>query len=310
MTTWTLEAEGPREWDAFVEESANGTWLHSRAFLRLQDNWQEDLTAVCRDEHGRILAGIGGRWHGGEFISHPRSTYGGLLFRAGMGVVTVTEIVRSLRAQLPELFYEGLRLRLTPGFLRRAQDESDFYALHRFGSRTSRMTAGSVLRASDVRLTENRRRQLKKAERLGVWIDQDPSVAEVHLLVSENLRRHEVAPVHSVEQLENLKSLGPRVSFLAARTPAGEMGSALVLFRFEGVVHTQYLASHDELRREGLLDYLIWHVIEHSEPSTLISFGISTSPDGCDLNEGLFRFKESWGATTVTLTELLLGPEA
>jgi lipid II:glycine glycyltransferase (peptidoglycan interpeptide bridge formation enzyme) len=66
-------------------------------------------------------------------------------------------------------------------------------------------------------------------------------------------------------------------------------------------VHIQYSASTEDGRAVAALDRVTWTAIERARTSGArwFSFGISTENEGRALNTTLFRFKESFGATSV-----------
>ena len=66
------------------------------------------------------------------------------------------------------------------------------------------------------------------------------------------------------------------------------------------VVHTQYLASSAEGKRDGALDLLLHNLITvvYADRS-YFDFGVSTENGGGYLNEGLIFQKEGFGARSV-----------
>mgnify|MGYP003385196355 FL=1 len=75
------------------------------------------------------------------------------------------------------------------------------------------------------------------------------------------------------------------------------------MFLFDGVTHTQYLATNDKGRECGALDFIIETSIQQSQDMNVkyFSFGISTEQNGTVLNGGLAAQKESFGARTICI---------
>lgn len=72
-----------------------------------------------------------------------------------------------------------------------------------------------------------------------------------------------------------------------------------VLFIYENLVHTQYLAANSIARKIGALDYVINHLIEqYAVEKKWFDFGKSTEGNGTILNEGLIAQKEGFGGRT------------
>ena len=80
----------------------------------------------------------------------------------------------------------------------------------------------------------------------------------------------------------------------------GKMIAGSVVFVYQNVVHTQYLAANDIAREIGALDYCISDIMtKYSTSKQFLDFGISTEDGGKVLNEGLISQKEGFGARTI-----------
>ena len=102
--------------------------------------------------------------------------------------------------------------------------------------------------------------------------------------------------MHSAAELALLKSRFPNNIRLFGVIHEDRLIAASLVFDFGHVVHTQYMASTDEGRVLGALDYLLIQLIEVTfSDKYYLSFGISTEQHGQFLNEGLIRQKEGFG---------------
>jgi len=112
--------------------------------------------------------------------------------------------------------------------------------------------------------------------------------------------RHDVEPVHTVEEMRLLAGKFPENIKLHLCYNAGALLAGAVVFVNHQVAHTQYLANSDEGKRCGALDYLLQHLINtvYSDKA-YFSFGISTEKGGQILNSGLLQSKEGFGARGV-----------
>jgi hypothetical protein len=73
------------------------------------------------------------------------------------------------------------------------------------------------------------------------------------------------------------------------------------LFVNPNVVHAQYIASTEEGKKHGCLDYLIDHLIHHCDASIpYFDFGTSNENQGATINHGLLEWKEGFGAKSVS----------
>ena len=296
----------PELWDEFVGQSVNGTFLHSHAFLASQIDSRQDVhIGVMRK--GDLLAGIIFRKEGEVAVSHPRSTYGGVLYRKGLKVAHLITFIREMRDRLRMQGINNLNMRVVPTLFRSLPDESDLYALHSAGGRQVRSMVGTMINRDCYRPNALRRRQIRIAQRSKFQCDNEISATEAYNLIEGNLQAHGVRPVHSSLELACLAETFPnKVSIRGVRHESGDLVACTVLFTINNVLHTQYLASHPEERKRGALDLLIHQLWTDLRDGMQLSFGVSTEERGQHLNDGLSFYKESWGGFNYTAEDWIL----
>ena len=80
----------------------------------------------------------------------------------------------------------------------------------------------------------------------------------------------------------------------------GELLAGSLIFVYQNLVHTQYMASSVKGREIGALDLLISSLMDkYKVDKQYFDFGISTEENGRILNEGLISQKEGFGGRTV-----------
>ena len=67
------------EWDAFVDASRNGTFLHRRGYMDYHAHRFADHSLMARDHAGRLLAVLPAHTSGTVLASHNGLSYGGWL---------------------------------------------------------------------------------------------------------------------------------------------------------------------------------------------------------------------------------------
>lgn len=111
--------------------------------------------------------------------------------------------------------------------------------------------------------------------------------------------KHGTTAVHSADELRLLKGRFPGNIRCLAAYLGDELIAGAILFVYESVVHTQYLASGEKARECGALDLVIATAIDHYKRShSLLDFGISSEDNGNLLNAGLISQKEGFGGRT------------
>jgi hypothetical protein len=303
------------EWEAVVEASAKGTLLHSRAFLDYHGDRFRDRSLVFFAPGDPHPFGIWPIVEAPEdrrlLISHAGSTFGGLVLRGSNPVRTAGCIAAGARRLMAE-GYRAIRNKLVPVLLTAQPDETDLRIFLRSG-RILRADLWSLVRLDRFyRPAAKRRASVRAAERHALRLrdgDRDEDWAQFHALLHGNLaERHGVAPVHSLQELRDLRArLGSRSGLLLAFSADGNLAAGTWLIDYgHGTRHTQYIASSEEGRRDGAVDLLLATAIDRAtrQGMTQFSFGINTLPDGVATNLGLMRYKLRFGGGVCTQLQI------
>jgi hypothetical protein len=289
-------------WDAFCAGSYGATFLHTRRFLSYHGTRWTDRSLIVH---------AGGEWLGvlplaedahdvNCVVSHPGITYGGLLHQGALRGEAMVQALQAACEALRGQGYRRLRYKPVPTMYHRAPAQDDLYALFRLQSVRVRCDLSSCIAlAHPLPRSERRQRGLKKAQRAGLVIDSGPEhLSELWPVLTENLQRHGVQPVHTLHEITLLADRFPqqiacRVARLEKRVVAG-----LVLFLTPPCAHAQYIASNAEGQSMGALDLLFDAAIRDAQlaGAACFDFGNSNEAQGRVINEGLHRFKSEFGA--------------
>jgi len=176
--------------------------------------------------------------------------------------------------------------------------EEDLYALTRVGAELCRRDLSAAVRLDDrIVFSDSRKCTIRKSAKQGVEIREGTFFDEYHKLLAQVVAKFGSGPVHSLQELQLLKARFPDKIRLFGAFNGELLLAGTVIYDFGHVVHTQYLASSDEGREIGALDFVLAHLIENTfADRRYFSFGISTEQEGRYLNEGLIFQKEGFGA--------------
>ncbi len=296
-------------WDAFVRSARNGVFLFERGYMDYHAERFDDASLMLHDEAGALLALLPAHRQGDTLVSHGGLSFGGLVLHPKLGAQTVLELFDALRDALRAMGLARLVLRPVPHIYHRLPSEDDLYALHRLGARTTRVDLSTTIDlARRPPLAKGRRHALAKAQRAGIEVRENEGLDVFWPLLERTLaRRHGVRPTHSLAEMQRLMQRFPeRIGFCGA-WQGGTLLAGGVLYRYDGVLHTQYLATSDEGRDCGALDRVIEHAIErHAADCRWLNFGVSTTEQGRVLNTGLVAQKEMFGGRSTVLQTLEL----
>lgn len=297
------------EWNAFVRESKNGTFLLERAFMDYHsDRYSDCSLMVYEDNH--LVGLFPANWdeEGHVVWSHQGLTYGGLILSEEATQKLVMQMFQAILQWYADFLQaERMVYKTIPYIYSRCGASEDLYALFRAGARLkSRGVSSAVAMANPLKMRKLRQRGAKKAIDNGLYIDRMsegdwPTLHAFWDILTEVLRtHHDVAPVHSVAEMELLMTRFPQQIKLYLVRREQKVVAGCVTFLTQRVAHIQYIAASEEGRETGALDLLFRHLInERFKQMTYVDFGISTEHDGQILNEGLIFQKEGFGARTV-----------
>ena len=273
-------------WDDFVENSKNGTFMLKRDYMDYHSDRFKDCSLLFYEDD-KLIAILPASLHGTELRSHGGLTYGGIVSNKRMTTQKMLDVFDVLRDSL-----------------RKNGVNSLIYKLVR------RDISTAVLLEDKIKFSDLRKRGAKKALKRGLTVKESNDFdTYVDLLTKVLEEHHGTKPVHTAEELKLLAGRFPDIiKLFAAYDGQGKMYAGSVIFDTKQTVHAQYIANSDEGRAIGALDLVFDYLIneycfsftrggqnEKAFPKKYFDFGISTEDDGKYLNNGLISQKEGFG---------------
>lgn len=288
-------------WNSFVVLAKNSLFMHDRKFMEYHSDRFEDNSLMFYDDE-ELLALLPANKKDSELVSHGGLTYGGFITNNKMKQYKMLECFDVLKSYMVQNGFSSFIYKIIPYCYYKNPAQEDLYALFRNNAQIIKIEPSSVLDFRyPIKLPKGRKAQIGRAKREGVTIelseDFDTFIALENSVLSEH---HNTKAVHTGAELALLHSLFPQQIELYASMYQGKMIAGSVVFVYDNVVHTQYLAANDTAREIGALDYCISEIInKYSTSKQFLDFGISTENGGQFLNEGLISQKEGFGARTL-----------
>lgn len=286
-----------KQWDRLVGVGRNGVFMFERLYMGYHaDRFADASLMVWGDDE--LIGVLPAHRAGDDVTSHGGLTFGGLVLHPKAGAQLVLEMMQAIADHLR---YQGVRrlfYKPVPHIYHRQPSEEDLYALHRMGARTIRTDLSmTVDLAQRPELASRRKRAISKAHRAGIEVRESDDFQGFWALLRDTLKtRHGVAPVHTEDEIELLSS---RFSQIALHTAQADQKllAGVVTYRYDRVLHTQYMATTPDGRECGALDLILVNLMNHAEKSKVrwFNFGASTFNGGRELNAGLAAQKEMLG---------------
>ena len=293
------------EWDAFVGNAKNATFLFMRDYMDYHADRFADVSLMFYDDNRVLRALLPANFFVVDRVvaSHAGLTYGGFILSADVkGGELLAIFEAAMRYMKYELGAVCFVYKPVPYIYSSLPAQEDLYALFRVGARLAGRALSSVVdNGSFVGFSELRRRKVAKAAKNGVvYSCSDDFVSYWSILTDVLEQRHDCRPVHSLEEILLLHSRFPENIKLYTACGSGAMLAGCVVYECKNIVHIQYIAASDEGRAVGALDGLFDYLINNVYSGVrFVDFGISTENGGRFLNEGLLFQKEGFGARGV-----------
>lgn len=287
------------EWDSFVRNSKNGTFLFYRDFMEYHSDRFIDHSFMFYSDKG-LIGIVPGHLNDRIYYTHNGLTYGGLIMSEGITMTDVLSIFEHLTITLRNQGIIKIIYKAIPHIYHRQPAEEDLYALFRYKATLSeRSISSSILISNKMDYSKIRKRGIKKAKDANLEIAESDDISTFWKILNSNLeRKYNTKPVHSLDEISLLKKRFPNeIKLFSATDQNGELLAGCLLFDMESIAHIQYIAGTTKGKQCGAIDLLIDYIINViCSDKIYFDYGTSTEDHGLYLNEKLIYQKEGFGA--------------
>lgn len=296
------ETSSGKEWNNFIAASKNGTFLFFREYMEYHADRFTDYSLMCRDDKGRLVALLPATVIDGVVTSHGGLTYGGIISGTEMKTVTMLKVFDAMLDFLKKAMMRSLIYKAIPHIFHVIPAEEDLYALFVNKAHLYRRDASSAIYLPErMKFAKGKREGVRKATRNDISVRESLDF-ETFFEIGQKImsERHNLAPVHTKDEMELLAGKFPLNIKLHASYAGEEMLAGVITFVFSSSVHIQYMYNSDQGLDVGALDIIMDELINSVYSGyRFLSFGVSTEKDGTYVNEGLIHQKEMFGARSV-----------
>lgn len=295
--------EDAAQWNQFVAQSKNGTFLFDRGYMDYHADRFDDYSLMCFLD-GSLYAILPANHREKTLFSHQGLTYGGLVMSDEATTVRICTLFDEINNFLRAEGIERVVYKPVPRIFHRLPSDEDLYAIFvRCQAKlVGRKVSATVVPQRPVKWKRDRRYAANKGRTDGIEVRHSDDFKAFWAILTDNLAcKHDAKPVHTLEEIELLHRRFPKnIQLWAAYAPTGEMLGATVLYVGEHFAHTQYMSASGEGKRLHAMDVLIDHLLHEAFPKVdFFDFGTSNLPDGNELHESLIYQKEGFGGRAV-----------
>jgi len=289
-----------KQWDDFVRNSKNGTFLFLRDFIEYHGDRFKDHSLLFF-VNDRLIAIMPGHIEDRTFYTHKGLTYGGLIMNLETTAEIVLKIFHYLIFTFKQQGIDRIIYKAIPHIYHTHPSEEDLYALFRHGATIYERNISSVLTLpNDVDYSKSRKNGIKKSKSKNVRIEYSSSILkEFWEILEANLQqKYSSQPVHSYNEIIHLKEKFPdNIHLYVARDYDDVIQGGCLLFETDNLVHVQYSSATEHGKAIGVMDCLIDSIIQiySKEGKKYFDYGTSNENGGLYLNEKLIYQKEGFG---------------
>jgi hypothetical protein len=288
-------------WDAFVSTAKNGTFLFARDFMEYhRDRFTDYSLLVYKDDI--LYAVLPANIKDGKAYSHQGLTYGSLILQESAKVLYAFEAFKVLLKYLYTNSISTLEIRNIPSFYNTVPADELSYFLFKANAQLIKRDALMVIDTTNkIKFQKNRREGINKAKRNGLTIAVDTNFEGFwkEVLIPNLMKKHGIAPVHSLAEIQLLASKFPENIKQVNVYKDHVIVAGTTVFLTKTTIHPQYVSGNSDKNAYGSLDLAYDYIINHFDTTKrYFDFNISSEANGTSLNSGLIFWKESCGART------------
>ena len=291
-------ADKAKEWNQFVAESKNGTFLFDRHYMDYHsDRFQDYSLMFYRD--GGLYALLPANREDNILWSHRGLTYGGIIMNAESTAARIQQLFRELNDYLRADGFIKVVYKPVPHIFHRIPSEEDIYSLFSVcdAKLIDRSISSTLILQYPLKWHRDRRYGINKAKAHDVTVDESQDLRGFWEVLTFNLRnKYDSCPVHSLEEIELLHDCFPQQIRLFTASKDGKVLGGTVLYITSTVVHTQYISANLEGKQWRVIDALFDYLLHECDwQQRYFDFGTSNEEDGRILVEPLIYQKEGFG---------------
>lgn len=267
-----------------------------------QDRFDDCSLLIFKDK--KVIALLPA--HKVEYVihSHKGLTYGGLITSQDIKLKDFVSCFQTVMLFYKNNGFKTLHLKLLPSIYSVIPNDETQYLMFVLNANLTRRDTLSVLHLSNkLKISKDRLAGNKRAEKYGLKVKEVHDFKEFwnEILIPNLSTKHNVKPVHSLEEIQLLKEKFPKQIRQFNVYKNDNIVAGTTIFETKQVAHSQYISGNEEKNEIGSLDFLHLHLINNVfKGKSFFDFGTSNENNGRQINEGLNYWKEGFGARTIT----------
>ena len=284
------------EWNAFVKQSVNGTFLLDRNFMDYHQERFEDHSLMMHLD-GQLMCCIPAHVKDGIFYSHRGLSYAGLIISAN-AATNIDRIVDALLEYLKGLAFAKAELQLPPVSYHSINKEIAAVLEQKGFTPNRKLHNQSVALDQEIQVSPKKSIGYRNGKFEGLRMEtiNDFRSFWEEVLTPQLAERYHSKPVHSLIEIELLASRFPENIIQYNVYREGALLAGITFFIKGNIVKSQYTASSPDGLKTDAVAYVYMEAMKEFKEKgcSLMDYGPVNEKDG-SVNKGLQRFKKQLG---------------
>ena len=299
----TLYKSSEKEaWNNFILKSNQDTFLFQRDFMDYHSHTFRDFSLMVY-KNEKLIGMLPANLVDNAVFSHQGLTYGNLIHSKTLKTADFIKMFKTILEFLNRNDISNLTIKELPNIYLFNQSNNPLdYVLFKMKAKLIRTDLLSVVDLKYKSYSKSRKEGIKRANKFELKVEesQDFKVFWSEILKPNLKQKHNVKPVHSLEEITLLKSRFKKNIRQFNVLFEDKIVGGTTIFETENVAHCQYISGNANKNELGSLDFLHHHLIENVFSDKLyFDFGTSNINSGQQMNEGLLFWKEGFGARSI-----------
>lgn len=288
--------EHKAEWDAFVKQSDNFSFLFYRDYMEYHSDRFSDLSLMLY-EKGKLKSLLPGNRANGIFYSHQGLTFGGMIHEPHFTYEKASLCLDHFTSFLNGEGLTQMILKSQPFFYTCSLNHIQDYLFNHRQLQQQKQDIGAFIHCANHEFPKSsiEKRKLRLAD---FYVGEDSSLDEFWAVLEENLnQQHGSKPVHTLKEIKSLAKLFPdNIKLFTIRNAVtNNIDAGTLLFDNGSVVKMQYIATSDSGRTNRAIHAMYYLFIsQYKKTKKYIDMGTCMTED--HVNTSLLYLKQRFGA--------------
>ena len=284
------------QWNDFVCQSKNATFLFNRSYMDYHSDRFEDYSLIFKKQN-KIIALLPASLNNNIIYSHEGLTYGGIIVGKNMTTALMLQIFSNLLLYLKTIKANKIVYKSIPHIYHKIPSEEENYCLFRYNFSLLKREISSTINIRTTKIRAKKLNGYRKAVKLGLKIIETSDCNSIIKIINHKLnKKYKTNAVHSADELNTLKNKFKKEIKFFNLVIENKIEGGAILFLANNVVHAQYIGTSKKAKKNRALDFIICSIYEQFKNELeWFDYGISTEKNGRILNLNLIKSKEEFG---------------